>query len=258
MASATVGDALSVLMRYSRALIPSIRIEIQQHSGMTDLLVRATHLPRHLERFYCEVLYTAILNSGRLLIGDQTVATRLELDYCAPRNDELYHRLLGPEVYFNRARCALRLDERSLAIPISTANPLLQAILRRECDRLVSLDARRGRVSENVQQVLLQSGTNWLTSATVARQLNMSESTLQRRLAKEGTRYQQVLDQVRYRLAREYLSNTTLPVTEIAYLLGFSDAANFRRSFRRWSGTTPQLARDPTDRPVSQQTSIAG
>ena len=71
----------------------------------------------------------------------------------------------------------------------------------------------------------------------------MSESTLQRHLAKEGVRYQQMLDQVRYRLAREYLQGTTLPVAEIASLTGFSDAANFRRSFRRWSGTTPSAFR---------------
>jgi len=67
----------------------------------------------------------------------------------------------------------------------------------------------------------------------------MSESTLQRRLAKEGCKFQQLLDQVRYRLAMEYLQGTHLPVTEVALLLGYSSAANFRRSFKRWSGVTP-------------------
>ena len=71
----------------------------------------------------------------------------------------------------------------------------------------------------------------------------MSESTLQRRLAQEGCRYQQLLDQVRYRLAKEYLLGTTLPVAEIASLLGFSDTTNFRRSFKRWSDTTPSVIR---------------
>jgi AraC-like DNA-binding protein len=69
--------------------------------------------------------------------------------------------------------------------------------------------------------------------------MHMSESTLQRRLAKEGTRFQELLDQVRYRLALEYLQGTQLPVSEIAALLGFSNPANFRRSFKRWSATTP-------------------
>ena len=71
----------------------------------------------------------------------------------------------------------------------------------------------------------------------------MSESTLQRRLAKERTRFQGLLDQVRYRLALEYLQGTDLPVSEIAALLGFSNSANFSRSFKRWSATTPALMR---------------
>jgi AraC-like DNA-binding protein len=88
--------------------------------------------------------------------------------------------------------------------------------------------------------------TEFPTGVTVARQLHMSESTLQRRLAREGCRYQQLLDQVRYRLANEYLLSTTLPVAEIACLLGFSDSANFRRSFKRWSNTTPSAMRSGT------------
>jgi len=98
-------------------------------------------------------------------------------------------------------------------------------------------------VSERVQQILLQAGSEFPTSAKVAALLHMSESTLQRHLTREGHRYQQLLDQVRYRLALEYLNVTTLPVAEIASLLGFSDATNFRRSFKRWSNSTPSAVR---------------
>jgi AraC-like DNA-binding protein len=53
-----------------------------------------------------------------------------------------------------------------------------------------------------------------------------------------------VLDQVRYRLAREYLLGTVLPVAEIGYLLGFGDVANFRRAFKRWAGVVPSRVRE--------------
>jgi AraC-like DNA-binding protein len=127
---------------------------------------------------------------------------------------------------------------------IVTANPVARDIFRRECDRLLSRDTHRGMVSERVQEVLLQSGTEFPTSMIVANQLHMSESTLQRRLAKEGYKFQQLLDQVRNKLAHEYLTGTQLTINEIAALLGFSDAANFRRSFKRWSNKTPTAVRD--------------
>jgi AraC-like DNA-binding protein len=248
MTSATVGDALKLLIRYSRAILPSIHIEVQQHDGRVEVVVEATHLPLALERFYCEVLFAAIIHNGSLLIGDRAVVTTLELDYTAPRDAEAYLQLFGAEVRFASQRCALSFDEASLGIAISTANPVAQDIFRRECDRLSALDFRRGRVSERVQQILLQAGSEFPTAAAVALQLHMSESTLQRRLATEGSRYQQLLDQVRYRLAKEYLLGTTLPVAEIACLLGFSDTTNFRRAFRRWSNSTPSLVRGAANR----------
>ena len=243
LTSATVGDALKLLIRYSRTIMPSIRIEVLQHDGRVDVLVEAAHLSLELERFYCEALFAGIVNSGSLLIGEQTVVTRLELDYEPPEDVRPYQQIFGTDVHFGGARCALSFDADNLAIPISTANPVAQDIFRRECDRLSSQGNRRGSVSERVQQLLLQSGSEFPTCATVAQQLHMSESTLQRRLATEGCRYQQLLDQVRYRLAREYLRGTTLPVADIASLLGFSDATNFRRSFRRWAGSNPSQFR---------------
>lgn len=244
MTSATIGDALKLLVRYSKDILPSVHIRIEQHDGRVDVVVDAANLPLPLERYYCDVLFSAIINSGSMLIGSQASQASLELEYEAPRDREQYHQIFGPLVSFNSDRCALSFEEASLGIAISTANPMAQDIFRRECDRLFARENRRGRVSEQVQQVLLKSGSEFPTSAQVAQTLNMSESTLQRRLAKEGSRYQQLLDQVRYRLANEYLVGTSLPVAEIANLLGFSDAANFRRSFRRWSSTTPSATRN--------------
>jgi AraC-like DNA-binding protein len=243
MTSATVGDALKLFVRYSRAIMPAVHIELQQLDGRVDVLVEAAHLSLDLERFYCEVLYAAIIHSGSLLIGDNTVVTTLELAYRPPDNMDRYHQIFGRGIEFDSNRCAMTFNDESQSIAITTANPVAQDIFRRECDRLSSLDSRHGGVSERVQKLLLQSGSEFPTSAGAAHVLHMSESTLQRRLAREGCRYQQLLDQVRYRLANEYLIGTTLPVSEIACLLGFSDTANFRRSFRRWSNTTPSAIR---------------
>lgn len=247
MTSATVGDALKLLVRYNRVILPSIGIELTAHDTELELWVKAAHLPQALQRFYTEVLYAAIINSGSILLGRQATILNLQLAYPPPADTHLYHDIFGPDVRFNAPRSAMFFDRDILEHEISTSNPVAREIFRRECDRLISRDNDGGMVSERVQQILLQAGSEFPTSARVAAQLHMSESTLQRHLAKEGNRYQQLLDQVRYRLAMEYLQGTTLPVAEIASLLGFSDAANFRRSFKRWSDTTPSAARNAGD-----------
>lgn len=244
MTSETIGDALNLLVRYNRVILPSISIGLRPGETELEVFVEAEHLPLALQRFFTEVLYAAVVNSGRILLDGRLVATRWQMAYAPPADLSRYQLFLGSELEFDGQRSAMFLANEDLSAPISTSNPLARDIFRRECDRLVSRDSSGGRVSAQVQQILLQAGSEFPISASVAAQLNMSDSTLQRRLAKEGVRYQQLLDQVRYRLAREYLEGTTLPVTEIAALLGFSDAANFRRSFRRWSGTTPSALRD--------------
>ncbi len=244
MTSATIGDALNLLVRYNRVILPSIGVQMQRHDDQLELWVKAAHLPQDLQRFYTEVLYAAIINSGGILLGRQTAIINLQLAYTAPANLVDYHAIFGTEVRFKAQRSAMFFDYASLDSAISTSNPIARDIFKRECDRLISRDASGGMVSERVQQILLQTGSEFPTSAKVAQLLHMSESTLQRRLAREGNRFQALLDQVRYRLAGEYLKGTDLPVSEIACLLGFSDAANFRRSFRRWSGTTPSVARE--------------
>lgn len=244
MTSSTVGDALRLLVRYNRVILPSIHISLKRIDGRMEVQTQAEHLPPELDRFYSELLYAAILNSRHILFDNPTTSFRLELDYSAPLDMSLYEEIFGPKTRFNSDRRALSFDVESLAIPISTANPQAQELLQRECDRLLPRDSHRGHVSARVLHELLQARSEFPTCAAMAKILHMSESTLQRHLSKEGTKFQPLLDKVRYRLASEYLVGTSLPVSEIAFLLGFSDTTNFRRSFRRWSNATPAQVRE--------------
>ena len=70
----------------------------------------------------------------------------------------------------------------------------------------------------------------------VASTLGMTDRTLRRRLQQEGTSFHVIIDDVRYSLAKEYLHTTRMTADDIALVLGFSDTANFRRAFKRWSG----------------------
>ena len=72
-----------------------------------------------------------------------------------------------------------------------------------------------------------------------ARHLHLHRRTLNRRLKEAGTTFRQVLDQVRFELAREMLSDPGLHIAEIAARLGYRMPSSFTRAFRRWSGSSP-------------------
>jgi AraC-like DNA-binding protein len=78
---------------------------------------------------------------------------------------------------------------------------------------------------------------------TVAKTLALSVRTLSRRLADEGTSYAEVVDQLRRSLALQYLKEPGIPLSQIAWLLGYEGSTSFNHAFRRWTGESPSKAR---------------
>jgi len=78
----------------------------------------------------------------------------------------------------------------------------------------------------------------------IAESLNTSRRSLQRSLAKQALTYSQVLIATRMRLAAKWLANSDKPIAEIAFDLGYQDASNFTRAFRRQIGVSPQSFRE--------------
>jgi AraC-like DNA-binding protein len=84
------------------------------------------------------------------------------------------------------------------------------------------------------------------TLQQIARRLHMSPKTLHRRLDDEGTSFRRVLTEVRRELAARHLTEDQLAISEIAFLLGFSEPSAFHRAFRRWTGHAPLAFRELT------------
>ncbi|WP_453822699.1 helix-turn-helix transcriptional regulator [Tepidimonas fonticaldi] len=96
------------------------------------------------------------------------------------------------------------------------------------------------RVSEKVRAELISRlAAGEPSRADVASALHMSEKTLQRRLKGEETSYQEILDETRRELARQYLREGRMSVCEVTFRLGFSDQSSFTRAFKRWTGLAP-------------------
>ncbi|WP_020417361.1 AraC family transcriptional regulator [Amycolatopsis sp. ATCC 39116] len=128
--------------------------------------------------------------------------------------------------------------------PFLTSNAQMWQVfepdLRRRLADLDQAESTAHRVRAVLVE-LLPAGNH--TAAGVAKRLALSTRTLQRRLAEEHTSFQAVLDETRHALARHYLEQQEISVTEIALLLGYDESRSFYRAFRAWSGTTPHRVR---------------
>jgi AraC-like DNA-binding protein len=113
-------------------------------------------------------------------------------------------------------------------------------MVRELCQQLVVDLTHSGGVSSVVRRTLVEKMPwRFPTIERMADEMAMHARTLRRRLEAEGTTYRGLLTEVRKRLAIEYLRKTRMTTEEIASRLGYSDAANFRHAFSRWTGKTP-------------------
>ena len=131
------------------------------------------------------------------------------------------------------------------------ADPGAAKLLERSCQDLLHEIERQDSFGNLVRQLLLSSPGHIPSADEAARRLNVSERTLRRRLGAEQASFQQIVDDVRNRMAQDYLRSTNLSTQQIGELLGFTEATNFRRAFVRWNGCSPHRFRheQPGDTP---------
>jgi AraC-like DNA-binding protein len=126
-------------------------------------------------------------------------------------------------------------------VPLITFNSRLRDYFDEECRRLVSKMEGDPSVVVKVRKQLIGAMDGGDTSVEdVARRLGMSSRSLQRHLADEGTRYNDLLAEVRAEFAKRYLSRGSISASEVAYLLGFTEPPAFFKAFKRWTGMTPK------------------
>jgi AraC-like DNA-binding protein len=134
---------------------------------------------------------------------------------------------------------ALLFARADLTLPLPTAHPLLAELHERIAnERLQRLD--HAPTCLRARDVIIRHLPDGEPRRTIiATALGMSERTLQRRLAAEGTSFQRLLDDTRRELAQQYLGQRDVSLADTAYLLGFSDQSSFFRAARRWFGNSP-------------------
>ncbi len=153
-----------------------------------------------------------------------------------------------------RSRTAyLTFSDEDAKRPFISENPALWADIEADLKLQLAAQNDRSPLAERVRGTLVDLMPSGRTGAEdVAHALDISRSTLQRRLREEGTSYQAVLDATRRDMAIRYLTKTNLRADEIANVLAYRDANSFSRSFRRWTGQAPVAFREGLARSGSQ------
>lgn len=240
--SETLGDALQRPARYSR-LTNGVQLEYRTSKDVT-IRFEYIDVARHQDRHQIEFFMVSLVRLVRHLSGHNLLPNRVNLTHHHDYFYSTFKTFFGPEVAFSGGMDEIAFPSTVQFMPLATAASFLQELLIAQCEltRVNRLRPAALRVSvENKIASLLPHGK--AQAPAIARTLGMSQRTLARRLASEGLSFTAILDEMKYDLAKHYLGDAVLPITTIAWLLGYQEASAFAHAFKRWTGKTSKQAR---------------
>lgn len=238
--SSTVFNAIAHVQRYYRVLTSGEVFDARKDGNSLVLEYHVLDPYARHSRQNDDMSLMSALRLMRIVTEKPLRPDYVGLMHSKPKDVDEYHRLFGVPVEFGASVNAMAFPVSVLNLPIKSADAELLRILNEYCNLVL---AERDGACSLVQQVeeitiqQLQEGPPKLE--TVARALGMSHRTLSRRLQEEGTPYREVVDQIRAKLAERYLRDRDLRVSEVAYLLGYTQLSAFNHAFKRWTGESP-------------------
>ncbi len=243
VASPTLGAAFERMARFFAIVANSFRLELRRGPVEWQLVLPYDQHSARPADPAVDALMSISLRTCRSLLGSDFQPLRIALCRAEPINLQAFTDILRAPLLFGQPLDMLVISAQDAARPLETANQ----DLAQQNDLVAMAYLERLEAANLVQRVaaaitrLLPQGEP--AQEQVAQNLALSTRSLQRRLAQEGTSWQALLESTRQSQARTYLANPRFSITEVAFLLGFSDASAFTRAFRRWYGESPSAWR---------------
>ncbi|MFZ5560048.1 MAG: AraC family transcriptional regulator ligand-binding domain-containing protein [Pseudomonadota bacterium] len=238
----SLGEAFLRFERFHRLVYDGNPARMAVHGDVATLSWGIEHgLPGQLADEAAIAAFTSLV---RKLVNRPVSPGSVNFVNPAPADIAPYEEFFGCPVTFGGTLTCVTFSARHLLLPIAHSDPGLRTLLENQAESL--LRALPGQ--QSFQTGLMEALVRSLHEATptlerVAQRLAMSPRTLQRRLAELDLGFRHLLDRTRAELARGYLLEGNLTLSEIALLLGYSEQSAFNRAFKRWTGQTPKSLR---------------
>lgn len=241
----TLRDALTALTQFHGVLSDHRSVQLSERGGQVTLRCQPfTDESERVRRFTTEMLVVSLYRLVSEFSGDPSAIERVSFDYPAPPYRDEYARAFAGAERFEQPFTGLVFAQALMDAPSPHADRGLHGALRTIAEQQIERAGHRS-TALRVREFLVRQGPGLrLSMDRVARGIGLSERSLRRRLAEEGTSYTAVANEALARIALGLLVDGQRTIQETAVEMGFSNARAFHRAFKAWTGTTPRAYRE--------------
>lgn len=243
LTSATLGDALRLALRYPALLGTLFELSLVEDGGQVWLTAGDYRESPALAAFNVEFCLASMKVICDDLLGRTLPLHQARFDYPAPAYHARYTERFECQLQFDATASGFAFDQHWLQQPLPLADAITHRAMAERCRKQNSEFTGRQAWLNRVRQLLADQLHAAPGLEGLAAQMKCSARTLRRHLHALGCSYQQLLDELRFEQAKQWLAQDQMPIHRIAEQLGFSETASFRHAFVRWSGVAPSLMR---------------
>ena len=237
----TLRDALRELVKYKELVVPHARITLFLEEGQAVITYASGNVNlKENQTTYNEIILSRIVSICRWVTGENFPLTEVRFHHSEPVYLHEYERFFDCPLAFNYPENQIIFDKAILDRPLASSLPAYHHHIgekaAEQLEKLVSSYKVTRKVVDYIEHHMGKSG---IGIEDVARSLNMTPRTLQRKLKLENTSFVELRDRLRREKAQAYLLHSDISIGSLAILLGFSDVSTFYHAFKRWKGISP-------------------
>lgn len=232
-------ECLSLIMRYYQTRLQAIKLTAEQQGDDLILSLQEACDWEPIRVLLYEVILYSLVNVIEFVIGKEVALCDIQFPYDAPTWANKYAEQLPCTYSFGHEYASITIPAKLLKIKSITSNRQTVSLAASQCDaelaRLKNVDS----LSAKIIDLIKQDDNFALTAEEIAKHLNLSKSTLSRRLKSENTGFSEIITELKKQHAKTLLLSTNDSIESIALSLNYEDTSNFNRSFKRWYDCSP-------------------
>ncbi|WP_447791956.1 AraC family transcriptional regulator ligand-binding domain-containing protein [Pseudomonas farris] len=245
LSSATLEEAIEIANDFALLLNLKQRLRVERQDALARITLVDNFSLVGNDKYFCALLETSkVLTLLRDILGHRFEATWISLNITGSDQEaEAISALLQVPVTLNSTQNSICFHSQFLGMSLPQSHSITHNACKTLCTIQLQEVSQRYNLCYQIQKILLASTSCIPALTEIAGQLHLSPRTLRRRLEAMDTSYNQILEELRKKLAIRYLLDTPMTTEAISEKLSYSDAANFRHAFKRWTGASPKAFR---------------